>query len=529
MPEKPGVYIFRDRGGRVIYIGKSTCLRKRVASYFRGRATSLKVDILSKNTASIDFIVTNNEQEALILENNLIKEHKPRYNIQWRDDKTYPWLVLTKEPFPRLIYRRRLKGDEDVVVGPLPSTGAIKHVINTFRRLFLIRNCNLPLTTKNVLSGKYRPCIEWHIGMCGAPCCAYQSHEDYIKNIEEVKKILLGNVSSVIEKLQQEKEEAVRKLEFEKAHLLKTRIETLTSLQFQNTVQMPLPINYDVVGYANDASVCCLVYMRFSEGKLIYTRSIVTLNNFSDVREMVESGLFNVLHQSHIPEVIIARVNMETGGIVLREPREPEEMQILLLAEENAKTKLQSYSARVITEEENIRALSKIKELFSLGKEPEHIEAFDNSNLGAIERTSACVVFLHGMPARKLWRYYRIKGEDVKSDIDALREVLTRRYQRLLNEGTALPDLIVIDGGKTHLSVALEVLSSLGIDKKVFPVAFAKGKGNEIIYSTIHPSGLVLDKGSEEFKFLRRLINEAHNWCRKLLHKRNRVKKNKLI
>lgn len=526
LPELPGVYIFKDIEGSPIYIGKAKSLRKRVLSYFQKTYTNAKIALLVKLISDIEYIVTNSPEEALILENNLIKEYHPRFNVQWRDDKTYPWLVLTNETFPRLIYKRRVKANEGLIMGPFPSSEKLRTLINTLRGAFYIRSCSLNLTSANVKSGKYKPCIEYHIKRCLAPCCGYQPLKDYLKNVEELRKVLTGGYKEFLEQLKREKEAAVKDLNFEKAHFIKLKAEAVETLYLASRVQFINLVTFDVLGYAKSDYVVVVCYARFNKGHLVFIRTkIAPISEFKNEKSIIESAIFDMCDFSAPPNVIISRHNVDMDIVCIREPQEREEMEALLFVEDNAMAKLNSYRASQIVAEENKKALIKLKEMFDLPDIPQKIEGFDNSNLGKIERTSACVVFVGGMPAKKLYRYYRIKDTSIRDDYSALEEVLTRRYSRLLKEKDELPSIVVIDGGKGHLNVAKSVLSNLGILNSICLLALAKGDGKEIIYSMKHRRGLILDKNDEVLKFLKRIMDEAHRFCRKLLHKRESIKK----
>jgi len=525
IPDKPGVYIFKDGSGRVIYVGKATSLRKRVRSYFVKRHRNAKLAILVSSISDIDYIVTENEGSALILENNLIKEYKPRYNVQWRDDKTYPWMVLTSESYPRLLFRRRIKGDEDIVVGPFHSSSKLKNIISMLRKVFYIRSCHLPLSPTNIAKKKWKPCMEYHIGRCKAPCCGLQSHDDYIDNVIKLREVLMGGYEPIIESLERQKEDAVSRMEFEKAHEIKMRIDALREMSRQTPVHLPKEIMMDVVGYAIEDNVVSVCYMCFRHGRLVSSRCSTThIDNFASEDDIIRGAVSHLC--VHPPPVIISPRSIEMPPFNIREPQEPEEEMALNLCLENARAHLRDATAKRLIEEENKKGIAQLQNLLSLPELPDHIECFDNSNLGSVERTSACVVFIGGVPAKKLYRYYRIKGKDIKDDYSAMYEVLMRRYTRLLKENRHLPHIIILDGGKGHLNIAVRVLRELGIADRVFPLSIAKKK--EVIYTTKHPEGIYLDKNDPALKLIQRMRDEAHRFCRKLLHKRNQIPNKKM-
>ncbi len=528
LPDLPGVYQFFDNTGKIIYIGKAKNLRKRVSSYFnRTQYESAKLRALVSKVADIEYIVVNTESDALILENLLIKKYQPKYNILLRDDKTYPWIVIKNEPFPRITTTRRYENDGSLYYGPYTSGRLLKALLDLIRHLFPIRNCDLNLTEANILSGKFRPCLEFQIGNCMAPCIGNQTADNYQKNVDAVKKILEGHLDDVLIFIISEMEKAAKELRFEQAALLKERLRLLQNFQAKSSVISNQISSADIFTILESEGFTVINYLKVNGGVVIQSYNLQIKNNIDDTLEDVFSqAIYEIMERLKIKSESFM-VNLKPGfqipGVKYSIPNHGEKLKLLKLSLRNA----EAYVKELIKNDERanpqnrmLKYLEQLKNDLQLPEIPGIIECFDNSNLQGTNPVSACVVFKNGKPAKGEYRHFNIKTVVGPDDFESMREVVKRRYKRLIDEGKALPNLIVIDGGKGQLGAAYQVLKELNIQH--IPV-IGIAKRLEEIYRPGDSTPIYLDKRSMSLKLIQQIRDEAHRFGI-TFHRRKREK-----
>ena len=528
LPNQPGVYQFYDNQERIIYVGKAKNLKNRVSSYFRKQVDSRKTQRLVKNISSIKHIVVPTESDALILENTLIKEHQPRYNILLRDDKTYPWICIKKEAFPRVFTTRKIQKDGSEYFGPFTNFKTVRLLMNLIQELYPLRNCSYDLRPKSIESKNYKVCLEYHIGNCLGACVGEQNEADYDNQIGEIRALLRGNFSQAIRGFQKKMSIAADRLDFEEAQKQKNKIEILTNYQSKSAVVSATISNVDVCSVISDEQTAYVNYLHVAYG------SIVRFHNM-EIKKKLEESDEDVLRvvvvemrrrfASASKEVILP-VSIELGDdIRVTVPQKGEKKKLLDLSLRNAKQgRLEQLKQIKISDpqQHSIRLMNQMKKDLRLQVLPEHIECFDNSNIQGSNPVAACVVFRQAKPAKKEYRHYIIKTVTGANDYASMEEVIYRRYKRLLEEKQNLPQLIVIDGGKGQLSSALLSIDALGLRHKIAVIGIAKRL--EEIYYPNDPIPLYLDKRSETLKIIQQLRNEAHRFGVRL--HRNRRSKN---
>jgi excinuclease ABC subunit C len=528
LPNKPGVYQFYDNQERIIYVGKAKNLKNRVSSYFRKQVDSRKTQRLVKNISSIKHIVVPTESDALILENTLIKEHQPRYNILLRDDKTYPWICIKKEAFPRVFTTRKIQKDGSEYFGPFTNFKTVRLLMNLIQELYPLRNCSYDLRPKSIESKNYKVCLEYHIGNCLGACVGEQNEADYDNQIGEIRALLRGNFSQAIRGFQKKMNLAADRLDFEEAQKQKNKIEILTNYQSKSAVVSATISNVDVCSVISDEQTAYVNYLHVAYG------SIVRFHNM-EIKKKLEESDEDVLRvvvvelrrrfASASKEVILP-VPIELGDdIRVTVPQKGEKKKLLDLSLRNAKQgRLEQLKQIKISDpqQHSMRLMNQMKKDLRLQVLPEHIECFDNSNIQGSNPVAACVVFRQAKPAKKEYRHYIIKTVTGANDYASMEEVIYRRYKRLLEEKQNLPQLIVIDGGKGQLSSALLSIDALGLRHKIAVIGIAKRL--EEIYYPNDPIPLYLDKRSETLKIIQQLRNEAHRFGVRL--HRNRRSKN---
>lgn len=528
LPNQPGVYQFYDNQERIIYVGKAKNLKNRVSSYFRKQVDSRKTQRLVKNISSIKHIVVPTESDALILENTLIKEHQPRYNILLRDDKTYPWICIKKEAFPRVFTTRKIQKDGSEYFGPFTNFKTVRLLMNLIQELYPLRNCSYDLRPKSIESKNYKVCLEYHIGNCLGACVGEQNEADYDNQIGEIRALLRGNFSQAIRGFQKKMSIAADRLDFEEAQKQKNKIEILTNYQSKSAVVSATISNVDVCSVISDEQTAYVNYLHVAYG------SIVRFHNMEIKKKLEESDedFLRVVvvemrrrFASASKEVILP-VSIELGDdIRVTVPQKGEKKKLLDLSLRNAKQgRLEQLKQIKISDpqQHSIRLMNQMKKDLRLQVLPEHIECFDNSNIQGSNPVAACVVFRQAKPAKKEYRHYIIKTVTGANDYASMEEVIYRRYKRLLEEKQNLPQLIVIDGGKGQLSSALLSIEALGLRHKIAVIGIAKRL--EEIYYPNDPIPLYLDKRSETLKIIQQLRNEAHRFGVRL--HRNRRSKN---
>ncbi len=530
LPLKPGVYQHYDADGRLLYVGKAKELRKRVASYFTKQALDHgKTRLLVSKIADIKWLVTPTEADALLLENSLIKEHKPLYNIQLKDDKTYPYIVIKKEPFPRVFATRKLIRDGSEYFGPYPSARAMHVVLELCRKLYPIRTCSLALTPTNVHEGKFRECLEYHIGNCHAPCVGRQSEESYGEAVAAIRHILRGDLRSVERLLRTRIEEEAAAFRFEEAAGLKKRLDLVQKFQAKNTVVHPSIHDVNVFTVVSDARTSYVNFLKINNGSIVQGQTVEVRKRLGETdAEVLEAAipLLRDRFNSDSPAVLTHHA-VDVPGVEIVVPQRGDKKRLIELSERNATYFMrdrQKQLEQVDPEAATSRLLETAAADLRLQELPRHIECFDNSNIQGTNPASACVVFKDGKPSKADYRKFNIKTVVGPDDFASMREVVYRRYHRLREEGEPMPQLIIIDGGKGQLSHAVEALEELGLMGTIAIIGIAKRL--EEIFFPGDSIPLYIDKRSTTLKLIQHLRNEAHRFS--LSHHRDRRSKDAL-
>ncbi|AEA43564.1 excinuclease ABC subunit UvrC [Fluviicola taffensis] len=531
LPEKPGVYQYFDKNGTILYVGKAKNLKKRVSSYFNKNHDHAKTQILVRKIADIQYIVVDTEMDALLLENNLIKKYLPKYNIQLKDDKTYPWICIKKEPFPRVFSTRLLVKDGSKYFGPYPSGRIMHALLDLIRDLFPLRTCALDLATNKIEKGNYKVCLEYHIGKCKGPCEEKQTAQVYNGMIDQIEGILKGNIYTVIQNLKQLMLQASADFRFEEAHDIKTRIELLEKYKAKSTVVSPTIHQVDVVSMVEDNDTVFVNYLVINHGAIIHGITVEVKRKLDETQQDIITFVLPELRerfQSNATEILVeADVDWEMEGVRFFAPQRGDKKALIDLSLRNAKFyRLEKIKQEKIKDPEKHtnRILETMKTDLRLKELPAHIECFDNSNIQGTNPVSACVVFKDAKPSKKDYRHFNVQTVEGPDDFATMREAVYRRYRRLLEEEQPLPQLIIIDGGKGQLSAALEALEKLDLRGKIAIIGIAK-RLEELFYPG-DSLPLYLDKRSETLKVIQHLRNEAHRFG--ITHHRNRRSKSAL-
>ncbi|HOZ13592.1 MAG TPA: excinuclease ABC subunit UvrC [Tenuifilaceae bacterium] len=518
MPELPGVYQFYDTEGGLLYIGKAKSLKKRVSSYFnRTNQTNNKLRTLVRKIASIKFVVVDSESDALLLENVLIKKHQPKYNILLKDDKTYPWICIKNEPFPRVFSTRNYIEDGSIYFGPYTSGRLVKTLLDLTKTLFPLRTCSLNLSQQMIAKGKYKPCLEYQIGNCLAPCIGLQEEFDYRFNIDAIKKILQGNLSDVLKWLNQEMKRFADSYHFERAQMLKNKIDILHRFQSRTTIINPQLKDIEVYTILQKEGINVVNYLNVSSGVIIQSYNLELKNQLeeelpellsyaiAEIRSRLRSTSKNVI-VNIMPDFLIDNLNYSA-------PQRGEKRNLVDLSLRNCAAYIDELIKRddLKNPQNKVdRLLQKIKDDLHLLEFPVQIECFDNSNLQGTNPVAACVVFKNAKPSKRDYRHFNIKTVEGPDDFASMREVVHRRYSRLLEENQSLPQLVIIDGGKGQLSAAFESIHELGLSEKIKLIGIAKRL--EEIYFPGDSVPLYLDKRSETLKVIQQARDEAHRF-----------------
>jgi excinuclease ABC subunit C len=517
LPDDPGIYQFLDDAGKIIYVGKAKNLKKRVTSYFSRESENGKTRVLVKKIREILHFVVDTEEDALLLENNLIKKYQPRYNVLLKDDKTFPWIVVRNEPFPRVHQTRQLIKDGSHYFGPYTSALMVRNLIDLFRHLYPLRTCRHLLSQEQISKGKYKLCLEYHIGNCKGPCVGKQTEEDYQKQIDDIKAILKGNIASVIRYLKDKMINLASEYRFEEAEELKQRLKLLGSFQSKSTIVSSKIDNVDVFSILSDDDSAYVNFLKVLNGSIVQAHTIEYKKrlNESDT-ELLALAIVELRErlQSNSPEIIVPFLpDVKFRGVDLVVPQIGDKKKLLELSERNVKfyrmEKLKQAANQTKTPP-SLRILETLKTDLHLNKLPVHIECFDNSNIQGTHPVAACVVFKNGKPARRDYRHFNIKTVEGPNDYASMEEVVFRRYKRIMEEGSSLPQLIVIDGGKGQLGSAMNALHALGISADVGIIGIAKRL--EEIFFPGDPVPLYLDKTTPSLKLIQQLRNEAHRF-----------------
>jgi excinuclease ABC subunit C len=519
IPHNPGVYQYFDAEDTLIYIGKAKDLRNRVGSYFNLENNQFngKTRVLVSKIRRISFTIVDTEIDAWLLENSLIKKHQPRYNIMLKDDKTYPWIIIKKEKFPRVYWTRNMVKDGSTYFGPYASVGMMHTILDLIKETYTLRTCNLPLTPQNINEGKFKVCLEYQIGNCKGPCQNFQSETDYNQNIEEIKDILNGKIGNVIKSVKQVVKTASEDLNFELAHSYQNKLAVLEKYQSKSTVVNSAITNIDVVSIASDERYAFVNYLKVMNGSIIQTQTIEIKKRLDESdEELLTLAIteFRTKFNSTSKEIVVPfPVSLKDENIKLIVPKLGEKKKLLELSEKNVlffkREKLNQYE-KLNPDLRTDRILTQMQKDLRLTQLPKHIECFDNSNFQGKYPVSAIVVFKDAKPSKKDYRHFNVKTVEGPNDFATMEEAVYRRYKRMLEEETTLPQLIIIDGGKGQLSSALVSLKKLGIDKKVTVIGIAKRL--EELYYPGDSFPLYLDKKSETLKIIQQLRDEAHRF-----------------
>ena len=516
IPGNPGVYQFIDSYGVVIYVGKAKNLKKRVTSYFSKNQSGKTIALLRK-TYDIRHIVVDNESDALLLENNLIKKHQPRYNILLKDDKTFPWICVKNEPFPRVFSTRNPVRDGSIYFGPYTSGLMVKTLVSFIRQLYKLRTCSHNLTKQNIDAGKFKVCLEYHLGNCKAPCVGKQQESDYQENIDQIKDILKGNISTVIDHLKITMTKYSGELRFEEAQLIKEKIEILSRFRSKSTVVSNTIRNVDVFAITQESDNAYVNYLKVNEGAVIQALTIELKIRAEEEKENILGFAITEIRQrlqSDSPEIILPfEPDILLDKIKYTVPKAGEKLKLLELAERNAiyykleqKKKRMEHSPQARTG----KNLEKLKNDLHMPELPVHIECFDNSNIMGTNPVAACVVFKNARPSKADYRHFNIKTVSGPDDFSSMEEIVYRRYRRIIEENQKLPQLVIIDGGKGQLSSAMKSIDKLGLREKITVIGIAKKL--EEIYFPGDSVPIYLDKNSISLKIIQQLRNEAHRF-----------------
>ena len=527
MPSEPGVYRYYDKKGEILYVGKAKNLKNRVLSYFNKSQIGYKTRMMVSKIVRLETTVVNSEYDALLLENNLIKEYQPFYNILLKDDKSYPWICIKKEPFPRIFLTRNVIKDGSEYYGPYAKVKQAKTLIEVIKNIYKLRTCSLNLAPEKIKEGKYKVCLEYHIKNCAGPCEGLESEEEYAQKLNAIRGIIKGEFKAAREYLEAEMYNYVAKLEFENAQQSKEKLQILENYQTHTTIVSSNINDVDVFGIISDEVAAYVNYFKIKNGSIIqsYTTEIKKMLDETD-EEILEEALIEIRNKfnSTSTEIFLPfHLNIEIPHVKLIVPKLGDKKRIVELSEKNAMEyrveKLKQVQI-VDPERHTNRIMAEMKKLLRLPEEPRHIEGFDNSNIQGTNPVSACVVFKEGKPSKADYRIFHVKTVEGPNDFATMEEVIYRRYSRLLDEGEPLPQLILIDGGKGQLSSAVKSLKLLGLYGKISIIGIAKRL--EEIFFPEDPVPLYLDKKSETLKVLQRVRDESHRFGVK--HHRTRRK-----
>ena len=517
LPESPGVYQYLDKNGTIIYVGKAKRLKRRVSSYFNKYQERAKIRILVRNINDIKHIVVDTEQDALLLENNLIKKYQPRYNSLLKDDKTYPWICIKNEPFPRIFSTRKFVRDGSSYFGPYTSGFAMKTLLELIRQLYPIRTCALNLSKEAIAKGRYKICLEHHIGNCLGPCEGRQTEEDYAESVSNIKEILKGNSNEVIELLKAKMNALSKEYKFEEAQQIKIRIDKLSEFQSKSTIVSPTIHNVDVFSIIDDDDCAYINFMKVVNGAIV---QVHTFEMQKHIEEDKESTLLSVIQEarerylSTSHEIIVPfDLDFSLDNITFTIPQRGDKKKLLELSERNALTYKHEKLKQIMNrnpEKRTERIMETMQKDLRLKEWPVLIEGFDNSNIQGTNPVASCVVFRNGKPSKRDYRHFNIKTVVGANDFASMEEIIYRRYSRQLAEGNELPQLILIDGGKGQLGAAVNSLSKLGLMGKISVIGIAKRL--EELYYPGDPVPLYLDKNSETLKVLQNVRNESHRF-----------------
>ncbi len=527
LPSNPGVYQYFDKEDKILYVGKAKNLKKRVASYFNKNHENGKTRVLVKKIVNIKHIVVDTETDALLLENNLIKKYQPRYNVMLKDDKTYPFICLKKERFPRIFLTRRVIKDGSEYFGPYTSVRTARALLDLIKELYQLRTCNFFLSEKNIENKKYKKCLEYHIGNCKAPCEGLQTEENYNDDIKIIRQIIKGDFKDALQTFTDLMHFYADRMEFEQAQKIKDKIDNLANYQVKSTVVNPSINNVDVFSIISDESYGYVNFFKIMNGSIVQSHTSEIKKKLDETdKELLELAIVEIRQRFHSQsKEIYVPFKVDLGDeLKVTIPKLGDKKRIVELSLRNAKYYRQEQfkQIKIVDPDRHAnRIMAQMQKDLRLSSEPRHIECFDNSNIQGTHPVAACVVFRNGKPSKKEYRHFNIKTVEGPDDFASMEEVVYRRYKRLIEENQELPQLIVIDGGKGQLSSALKSLNELGLRNKIAIIGIAKRL--EEIYYPNDPIPLYLDKKSETLKIIQQLRNEAHRFG--ITHHRNKRSK----
>ena len=516
LPDGPGVYQYYDKEDKILYVGKAKNLKKRVASYFNKIHDTAKTNVLVKKIVTIKHIVVPTETDALLLENNLIKTLQPRYNVLLRDDKTYPWICIKKEAFPRIFPTRRMVKDGSEYFGPYTSFKTVNTILELIKELYPLRTCNYDLSKNNIETHKFKVCLEYHIGNCKGPCEGFELLENYQKQVDAIREILKGNFKESQREFKKLMNDLASEMHFEEAQKIKEKIDVLENYQSRSTIINPKITNIDVFSIVSDESAAFINFLQISHGSIIRSHTLEIKKKLDESdEELLELAIIELRERFQLlSKEIIVPFKVDLGeNIKITVPQLGDKKQILDLSIRNAKFyRIEQLKQLQIVDPErhSNRIMAQMQKDLRLSEEPRHIECFDNSNIQGTNPVSACVVFKEGKPSKKDYRHFNIKTVVGPDDFASMEEVVYRRYKRMLDENQPLPQLIIIDGGKGQLSSALKSIDELGLRGKIAIIGIAK-RLEELFYPG-DSVPLYLDKKSETLKVIQQLRNEAHRF-----------------
>lgn len=530
LPNNPGVYQYFDKDGKILYVGKAKNLKKRVASYFNKVHDNAKTNVLVRKIVDIKHIVVDSEQDALLLENNLIKKLQPRYNVLLRDDKTYPWICIKKEPYSRIFPTRKMIKDGSEYFGPYTSFKTVHTLLDLIKELYPLRTCNYDLSDLNIKNQKYKVCLEYHIGNCKGPCEGLESSENYQNQVEAIRNILKGNFKDSVKEFKAKMQELAANLQFEEAQKIKEKLDVLENYQAKSTILNPKISNIDVFSIVSDETMAYVNFLQIAHGAIVRSHTLELKKKLDETdEELLELAVVELRERFHLTsKELILPFELDFGNkIKVTVPQLGDKKSILELSQRNAKYhRLEQLKQIQIVDPERHtnRIMAQMKKDLRLSVEPRHIECFDNSNIQGTNPVAACVVFKDGKPSKKDYRHFNIKTVEGPDDFASMEEVVYRRYKRLTEECQPLPQLIIIDGGKGQLSSALKSIDNLGLRGKIAIIGIAK-RLEELFYPG-DSVPLYLDKKSETLKIIQQLRNEAHRFG--ITHHRDKRSKSAL-
>lgn len=527
LPTSPGVYQYFDKNDVIIYVGKAKNLKKRVSSYFTKKHENGKTKILVKKIVRLEHIIVETESDALLLENNLIKKYQPRYNVLLKDDKSYPWICIKNERFPRIFSTRRVIKDGSDYFGPYTNVRTVNTLLELIKELYQLRTCNYDLSKEKIDAKKYKVCLEYHLGNCQGSCEGLQTEESYLKDIKSIRSIIKGNFKESIEKFNEMMLNFASEMKFEEAQKIKEKLALLENYQAKSTIVNPSINNVDVFSIISDESYAYANFFKIMNGAIIQSYTTEIKKKLDETnKELLELFIVETRDKfnSFSKEIYVPfKVNVGEN-IKVTIPKLGDKKRIVELSERNAKYYRQEQfkQIKIVDPDRHVkRIMAQMQKDLRLKVEPRHIECFDNSNIQGTNPVAACVVFKNGKPSKKDYRHFNIKTVEGPDDFASMEEVVFRRYKRLQDENQLLPQLIIIDGGKGQLSSALKSLETLGLRNKISIIGIAKRL--EEIYYPNDPIPLYLDKKSETLKIIQHLRNEAHRFG--ITHHRNKRSK----